>query len=142
MKTSPNNLWLSVDNFFNNKESQVVVGANFGVKGRVATYFCRKTIISGEHSRRGTSSFNSWLSYSLSDKFQPQLVEAKNRVKAQMEEMRWSQAYADAEQAFLAECAIRDIKTALAAYKHLGDDMLKQAIREFLCDDVFEFVDS
>lgn len=142
MKVSAWDFWLSVSTFVQQNETRAVVEANFGVKGRVATYFCRKTVLTGEDNRRGTSSFHNHLCYSLGEKFDQEMKDAKERIKAQVLEMKESEAYALAEREFLATCAVKDIKAALAAYKHLGDAMLKQAVQEFLCDDVFEFVDS
>lgn len=140
MKVGTGDFWLEASSFVSTRDARAVVEANFGIKGRVATYFCRKTVVLGDDSRRGTNSFHRHLCYSIGEKYSPEMKDAKDRVRSQILEMRESQAHADAEREFLVGCAVKDIKAALAAYKHLGDATLKQAVQEFLCDDVFEFV--
>jgi hypothetical protein len=142
MKVSGGDFWMESSSFVSTRDAKAVVEANFGVKGRVATYFCRKTVVLGDDNRRGTNSFHRSLCYSIGEKFDQEMRGAKERIKAQVLEMRESEAYTNAEREFLVGCAVKDIKAALAAYKHLGDATLKQAVQEFLCDDVFEFVDS
>jgi hypothetical protein len=136
---SADRVWFDASAYMSDEAAISVINANFGVKGRVPTYFCKKEVVTGEKYRHGTVSFPKWLSAAFNEKFRSQLTEARNRVEDQISRMKGSKEYADSEREFLTKCAIRDIKAAMAAYRHLGDEALKQAVQEFLCDDVFEF---
>jgi hypothetical protein len=137
-KVENSSFWLEVDAFAARAEVKAVIDANFGVKGRVPTYFCRKDVVLGDDSRRGTLSFYSWWTRKLGENHDASIEAAKARVGAQIREMAASEEVQAKGRAFLVEQAVRDIKLALSAYDHLGKEVLKEAIDEYLIHSITE----
>jgi hypothetical protein len=137
--SSPPRIYIDIYPFLLPNEVETLVNENFGVKGRVSTYNCNKDVILNKKDRNGTIPFVSWLRRNLSQEFYPILKNAENRVSEEFSKLLTDQSTIEGANSFLTECAINDIKIALSSYKHLGDDTLKRAIQEFICDELFEF---
>jgi len=139
-KTENGSIWLNGSSFVMQRECKQAVEATFGIK--VKTYFIRKDVLLGDTRRRGTNDFHNWMSSRFSELHGQEMEAVKTRILEQVRDMRASGDLVAREHEFLARCAVDDIKKALASYKHLGEAVLKQAVQEFLVDDVFEYCDS
>lgn len=110
----------------------------FGMPGGVPTYFCRKSVVNGRDYRKGTRSFSDWLIRQVGSRYEEALAKARKRVEQEVAEWKVSDHVLTKQRDFLVQCAIGDIKKALSAYDHLGKEVLKDAIDEYICHSITE----
>lgn len=118
-----------------------IVDELFGVKGGVPTYFCRKDVVTGEKYHKSAGSFPDWLDTELRSQFKAEIEAAQARILEEVRDWQGSELVARKQREFLVSSAMEDIKKVLAGYDHLGKDVLKSALDEFLVHSVFEYMD-
>jgi hypothetical protein len=133
--TRDGKIWMSIS--INKSHVRYIIERHFGVD--VSTYNCRKDVVIGERYRKGTECFYEWLQQRIQQDFADIIDEAKSRIENQYYDWRDSELVARRQREFFSECAAKDIKKALAMYEHLGTEVLKDAVNEFLVHSVFEF---
>lgn len=133
--TRDGKIWMSLS--INKSHVSHIVERHFGVD--VPTYNCSKQVVIGEKYRRGTQCFSEWLETKVRLDFEDIIQEAHMRIEDQYNDWSRSELVAKRQREFFAECAARDIKKALAMYEHLGTEVLRDAVNEFLVHSVFEF---
>ncbi len=114
-------------------EVKAVLNATFGVN--VPTFGCKKEVATGDKYRKHTNTFRDF----LNNRYRDRLSHAKERLTNEIDALIKSEKFAQMKQEAMVKCALRDISAALAAYRHLGKDVLRQAIQEFIIEDVFEY---
>jgi hypothetical protein len=130
-------IWMAGSSFLSSQECHDLVRAAFGVT--VKTYFIDKGVLVGNKHRKNTASFYEYAAGMFEKEYAAEMQAAQGRLLKQTQELLESSETVRLGEEFLAQHAVADIKLALAAYAHLGKDILKQAIQEYIVDDVFEF---
>lgn len=108
----------------------------FGQKDGVPTYFCRKEVVLGVESRKKTDSFPEWLNNKVRNMFEDAVKDVQARIQEEYRDWIGSEYVERKRREFMVKSAIEDIKRALGAYDHLGKDVLKEAIDEYLVHDI------
>lgn len=141
VSTTNGQIYLELGNILGESQIRPLIDEVFGVKGGVPTYFCRKDVVNGRTYRSGTVSFSSWLIRRVGSQHATAIEQARTRVLEQVRDWQASEMVIRKQREFLVKSATDDIKKSLASYQHLGQDVLKAALEEFLIHDVFEFGD-
>jgi len=106
---------------------------HFGVD--VPTFFCRKnTVLDGCRSERGrvdTISFSDWAVAEVETKYQKLRSVAEQRLNEQSQALRDAPDYSGKEQEYLVRCCHDDVVRVMSSYSFLGDEVLRDALREF-----------
>ena len=135
-KTTGPDLWIGADRFVAYSEVREVVKATFGVKGKVPTYFCKEsTVVDGSGNNE---SFHAWIKRAWSRKHMATTEAAGSCLAVQINRILASEQLQVDKRAFLVQSAIADIKAALGAYDHLGKEVLKEAIDEYIIHSIVD----
>jgi hypothetical protein len=127
--TTNGQIYLELGGILSESKLRPLISEVFGVPGGVPTYFCRKGVVDGSDYRKGTASFSSWLVHRLGSTHDAAIATAKTRVLEQVRDWQASEHVAKKQREFLVANAVADIKKSLASYQHLGQDVLKSALR-------------
>lgn len=139
VSTEDGRVWIGID--IDKSVARHIVEQLFGVKGGVPTYFCKKDVVLGDKTHKRAISFREWLDSKIRMSFRAEILETEARIQAEVQDWLASELVARRQREFLVKSAMADIKMTLAAYDHLGKDVIKNALEEFLVHSVFEYAD-
>lgn len=121
-------------------EAERIVTDHFGHD--VGTWGCQRAVcLDGKNWKKfggsyHTEPFHTWLNERVSSGFAKDEIYA--RLEAHVRSDQQSEEFKEAERAAFIESANATIGRALQAYRHLGDEVLRDAVRAYVVDDIME----
>lgn len=116
-----------------------LVERSFGT--RVKTWGCKKQVaLEGLRRSRHDwiQDFRDWARDRISTDLQRELEEAAERLQRQAAEDAASEEFREARHQALVDGAAKTIGEALRSFAHLGDEVLRDAVRAYVVDDIME----
>lgn len=137
--TPDGRVWIALSTFITDGAVRPLIDELFGQPGGVPTYFCKKEILTGEKYDRRRNSFAEWLRANMVDQYRDLIAHTVERLAEEAKTALASEENVAKSREFLVRAACEDIKKALASYSHLGSEVLKAAVDEYLVHSIFEF---
>lgn len=134
--TTTGQVYISRSHFITKDEVNDIVRQLFGKPGGVPTYGCSLDVVTGVKTKKYQSFYN-FVLYTTDSDLEEHFTKAKEKVARDIERLQQTEEFLERKQAFLIRSAIDNIKLVVKSYAFLGNDILKTAIDEFICHDIF-----
>lgn len=130
-----------VRNLFEPDDLTNLARRNFG--STVPTFFCLPNTVFGENSgkkrgRKDAPSFRSWAQDVLMERFSEIQLATQKRLDEMAKIIQETPAFQAEGKEALIRFAMGEITRVLRSYSFLGDDVLREALREFHIEEVME----
>jgi hypothetical protein len=145
------NCHLSTWRLAEDADFDIIAKKHFGKEGGVPTFNCQPETVFGtsvdkkkQRGRKDAQSFSSWGRNHVDEIFKEDRLAAEKRLNEEAWAVMYNPGF-EVNEAFEAEkksalvnFCMRDVREVLCKFSFLGDDVLREALREFAVADVLE----